>query len=117
MPLSLLSQERSLNKKAVAEIIGYNERRPQKWEIRVVDATGATELPQYRKILAQGIVRDHGVAQKNYYTMSARMAAVTKRTYFRLARNQRERPTARSRPMLLPAHARTTARRTTGALT
>ena len=67
MALSLLSQERSPDKKAIAEIIGYNERRLQKWELRVVDATGAKELPQYRKILVQGIVRDQGVAQKIDY--------------------------------------------------
>lgn len=67
LALSLLSQEHSLDKKAIAEIVRYNERWPQKWEIRVVDATGATELPQYRKILAQGIVRDRVVAQKIYY--------------------------------------------------
>jgi protein-disulfide isomerase len=67
LAVPLVAQESSLDKKAIAEIVRYNERWPQKWEIRVVDATGATELPQYRKILAQGIVRDNVVAQKIYY--------------------------------------------------
>jgi protein-disulfide isomerase len=67
LALPLLSQESTLDKKAVAEIVRYNERWPQKWTIRIVDAAAATELPGYRKILAQGIDADHIVIQKTYY--------------------------------------------------
>ena len=70
LALPLLSQESTPDKKAVAEIVRYDERWPQKWTIRIVDAAAATELPGYRKILAQGIDADHIVIQKTYYVKS-----------------------------------------------
>lgn len=65
--LTLLSQETSLDQKAVAGIVRYNERWPQKWAIRILDTRSKTELPGYRKVLAQALVAGHIVSQKVYY--------------------------------------------------
>jgi protein-disulfide isomerase len=65
--LPLFAQQPSLGKKAIAEIVRYNERWPQGSEIRVEDTSDQTELPHYRKILAQLVLNNSVVAQKTYY--------------------------------------------------
>ena len=91
LALSLLAQQHSLDKKAIAEIVRYNERWPETWEIRVVDASAPPNYLTTARFLRRESSRTTSLFRRST-TSPGMEGAWRKRTYSMSARNH-------SRPM------------------